>query len=65
MATLDTITIRRLSENDWDYMVELGLRPGGTVAFTASVEDLDRISAAIDEQLLLMVEAAERMESGG
>lgn len=64
MGTLETFTVRRINADAWDYVVHVATRDGGTLQFTASVEELDRMSAAIDEQLSLMVEAAERLGAG-
>ncbi len=61
MPALEQFSIRRIDGDAWDYVVEIVTRAGETLQFTASVEDLDRMSVAIDDQLTLMVEAAERL----
>ena len=61
MPALEQFSIRRIDGDAWDYVVEIVIRDGETLQFTASVEDLDRMSLAIDDQLAVMVEAAERL----
>ena len=61
MPVLEQFSIRRIDGDAWDYVVEIVTRDRGTLQFNASVEDLDRMSVAIDDQLALMVEAAERL----
>jgi len=61
MPALEQFSIRRIDGDAWDYVVEIVIRDGETLQFTASVEDLDRMSVAIDDQLAVMVEAAERL----
>ena len=61
MARLKDFFIRRKSQEEWEYLIEL-VDDGGTVTtLAASVEDLDRMSMIIDEKLDEMVEAAERL----
>jgi hypothetical protein len=61
MSALEQFSIRRIDSDAWDYVVEIVTRDRETLQFTASVEDLDRMSVAIDDQLAVMVEAAERL----
>ena len=61
MPALDQFSIRRIDGDAWDYVVEIVTGDGGKLQLTASVEDLDRMSVAIDDQLAVMVEAAERL----
>ena len=61
MPALEQFSIRRIDGDAWDYVVEIVTRDHGTLQFNASVEDLDRMSVAIDDQLALMVEAAEKL----
>jgi hypothetical protein len=61
MPGLEQFSIRRIDGDAWDYVVEIVTGDGGKLWFTASVEDLDRMSVAIDDQLALMVETAERL----
>jgi hypothetical protein len=61
MPALEQFSIRRIDGDAWDYVVEIVTGDGGKLRFTASVEDLDRMSVAIDDQLALMVETAERL----
>jgi hypothetical protein len=61
MAKLGRFSIRRLSADGWDYLVEIEQLGGATLAFSAGVEDLDRMSEALDEQLDAMVAAAEQL----
>jgi hypothetical protein len=61
MPGLEQFSIRRIDRDAWDYVVEIVTGDGEALQFTASVEDLDRMSVEIDDQLALMVEAAERL----
>jgi hypothetical protein len=61
MPALEQFSIRRIDGDAWDYVVEIVTGDGGKLRFTASVEDLDRMSVEIDDQLALMVETAERL----
>jgi hypothetical protein len=61
MGTLGKFTIRKPRADSWEYIVEIEQVGGATIRLRAGVEDLDRMSATIDEQLDAMVEAAERL----
>ena len=61
MAQFRSIRVTRKSPDRWDYHIEITDDAGRVVSLDAGIEDLDRISAAVDETLDEMVEAAERL----
>jgi hypothetical protein len=61
MGRLGKFTVRRVSPDAWEYVVEIEQLGGATLTLSAGVEDLDRMSEALDEQLDAMVAAAERL----
>lgn len=52
--------VRRAPE--WSYLLQFEDSEGRVVELTATFEDLDRMAVAIDEQMLVIVEAAEERE---
>jgi hypothetical protein len=57
------IAIDQPDPNTWRYVVRLEDDAGGRFSFTATAEELDILSAALDEKLDAMVEAAERLST--
>lgn len=62
MPALKKFSVRRPNRDTWDFVVEIEDDANGKLRFSATFEDLDQISAALDEQFNAVVEAAEQLE---
>lgn len=65
MAAIKTFRILRQETPTWNYVVQIEDDRGNKTEFSASFEDLDRMSIAIDEEMLAIVEAAGKLEAQG
>ena len=65
MAALKTFKIRRPDNNAWNYLVEITDDQGTSMQLNACFEDLDKIAFEVEEQMTMLVEAAERKGMSG
>jgi hypothetical protein len=60
MSTLKHFRIRRQDQDSWNYIVEITDDRGASMQFNASFDDLDRMAFEIEEQVAVLVAAAEK-----
>jgi hypothetical protein len=63
LRALKTFQIVRTSERPWSFVLEIEDDAGGTLQVAATFDDLDRISALLDDQFEAIVEAAAAAEA--
>ena len=61
MAALKEFTITRQSGETWEYSIEIVDDQGSCTRFSAGFDELDKIALAIDEEMAVIVDAAEKM----
>jgi hypothetical protein len=63
MAKLKKLSVDRESAESWHFVLRIEDDSGATLRLTANFDDLDAMSAALDEQFNAIVEAAEKLEA--